>query len=135
MFKWVRENDLFAVPVHLTYKGQKSFNTLLGGFFSLTLILAFTTYSVFTLRHLIVNPHMSGQTTESYFRKSDDPATQYNITATTSTQAVQFQGIHGTGLPMLNDELNSNFRVVFYQWVNFSPTAIPGAPCRDVFSE
>ena len=52
----VRQLDLFAVPVQLTYKGQKGFNTLLGGFTSLVLIVILLTYSVVTLYTLIVDP-------------------------------------------------------------------------------
>ena len=45
----VRNIDLFAVPVSLTYKGKKKFSTPCGGFFSLLIILAFLIYSGLTL--------------------------------------------------------------------------------------
>ena len=52
----VRDQDLFAVPVSLTYKGKTKFNTLCGGCFSLVIILAFFTYAVVTLINLLKNP-------------------------------------------------------------------------------
>ena len=52
----VRDQDLFAVPVSLTYKGKTKFNTLCGGCFSLVLILAFFTYAVVTLYDLLTDP-------------------------------------------------------------------------------
>ena len=45
----VRRVDIFAVPVSLTYKGQRQFNTFVGGCFSLLLIVAFLTYSAISM--------------------------------------------------------------------------------------
>ena len=36
----VRRRDLFAIPVQLTYKGQRKFHTLLGGFCTVILTIA-----------------------------------------------------------------------------------------------
>jgi len=52
----VRNQDLFGVPVQLTYKGQKSFNTVCGGLFSLLLLVGFTVAFVLQFRSLYTNP-------------------------------------------------------------------------------
>ena len=52
----VRALDLFAVPVSLTYKGQKAFNTILGGCCSLLLIIGFVTFIAVNLHQLLMNP-------------------------------------------------------------------------------
>ena len=36
----IKQYDLFAIPVQLTYKGQRKFNTLLGGCCSIMMYLA-----------------------------------------------------------------------------------------------
>ena len=45
----VRGLDLFAVPVSLTYKGQKKFGTPCGGCFSIFIIICFMAYAGLTL--------------------------------------------------------------------------------------
>ena len=52
----VRNLDLFAVPVSLTYKGKTQFNTLCGGCFSLVIILMFVTYAGLSMHTLITKP-------------------------------------------------------------------------------
>ena len=43
--KILRHLDLFAVRVQLNYKGQKAFNTAVGGCISLLLVLGFLAYA------------------------------------------------------------------------------------------
>ena len=52
----VRNLDLFAVPVSLTYKGKTRFSTLCGGSISLVIILAFATYAGLYMHKLITDP-------------------------------------------------------------------------------
>ena len=52
----VRNVDMFAVPVSLTYKGKNRFNTFCGGCFSLLIILAFVIYSGIAMHKLITKP-------------------------------------------------------------------------------
>ena len=37
----VRAQDLFGMPVQLTYKGKTAFNSICGGFISIVMILGF----------------------------------------------------------------------------------------------
>ena len=43
---YVKESDLFGIPVQLTYKGQSAFNTLCGGIVSLMLISGLSIYFI-----------------------------------------------------------------------------------------
>ena len=63
----IRDFDLFAVPVSLTYKGKKRINTLLGGLCSLLLLISFLTYSALTLHHLIVHPVLKSNSENIFF--------------------------------------------------------------------
>ena len=56
----VRGLDLFAIPVSLTYKGKRFFDTLLGGFVSLILILVLSTYATMTLYNHLTSPQLFG---------------------------------------------------------------------------
>ena len=40
----VKEQDLFGVPVQLTYKGERTFNTAIGGCCSLLMIIFLVSY-------------------------------------------------------------------------------------------
>ena len=44
----VRKQDIFGIPVQLTYKGDTTFNTFCGGCISILFVLTFLT--VFSLR-------------------------------------------------------------------------------------
>ena len=46
VLEWIREWDFFAVPVRLNYKGQKAFNTTIGGCCTLTFLIGFFVYFV-----------------------------------------------------------------------------------------
>ena len=75
----LRDLDLFAVPVGLTYRGRRKFGTFIGGFFSLFLILSFTGYAIYTLHQLIVNPTLKNNTERLYVSNSQN-SELYNIT-------------------------------------------------------
>ena len=60
--------DLFAVPVSLTYKGERQFTTLLGGFFSLVIILSFLVFTAVSLHtHIVFPVFMQGNSVMTYF--------------------------------------------------------------------
>ena len=52
----IKQQDLFGVPVQLTYKGERAFNTAFGGCLSLLLIVGMTTYFVFSFLSTYNNP-------------------------------------------------------------------------------
>ena len=83
----VRNLDLFAVPVSLSYKGKTSFNTLSGGCLSLVIILTFITYAGLSLHHLIVHPVLWGRT-EYEIVSSEANTDAFNITTQTSSVAI-----------------------------------------------
>ena len=91
----VRELDLFAVPVSLTYKGNERFGTLCGGCLSLFIILVFTTYAVVALweqnfNPALHNPLIKGNTNANYFAYEANTK-RYDIATKSATIAVQIQ--------------------------------------------
>ena len=68
---FVREQDLFSVPVSLTYGGQTSFNTIYGGCVSLSMIIGLTVYFCITVRQLYVNPEYQAYPRRYDFSDSD----------------------------------------------------------------
>ena len=49
----VKGVDFFAIPVQLTYKNQRKFNTVVGGCCTLTIILAIlVTFPIFLIRDM-----------------------------------------------------------------------------------
>ena len=66
----IRRSDLFAIPVQLTYKGSKAFNTMVGGCFSIALILAFMSIFAVDIHRGITNPEYVTSVTTSFARFS-----------------------------------------------------------------
>ena len=54
--KAIKSQDLFAIPVQLTYRGEKGFNTFCGGCISVLLIAGLSTYFALSLHNLYMNP-------------------------------------------------------------------------------
>ena len=50
VLNFVREQDIFAIPVQLTYKGDKEFKTAIGGFFSILFYLTVAIYTAVVLK-------------------------------------------------------------------------------------
>ena len=92
MKEFLRDLDLFAVPVNLKYKGKSKFGTSVGGCLSLLLILLFTVYSGYTLHEMIVKPALQNNSVQLYFSYSDNTDV-YNITTSNSTIAIHIKGI------------------------------------------
>ena len=65
-FKFVRQLDLFAVRVQLSYKGRRAFNTATGGCISLLLVLSFLSYAAYTLHANLFNPELHSSQEFSY---------------------------------------------------------------------
>ena len=52
----IRQRDLFGVPVQLTYKGERTFNTAYGGCCSILLVLGLCTYFIFEVQRSYLEP-------------------------------------------------------------------------------
>ena len=87
----LRKIDLFAVPISLTYKGEKKFSTRIGGCLSLILLLGFVAYSIVTLYDLINNPYLQ-ENPETLYHSILENTEAYNVTTNNSTLAVLLQG-------------------------------------------
>ena len=53
---FVRELDFFAIPVQLTYKGNKEFNSAIGGLCSILFCLAVVIAMAVRINEIKVNP-------------------------------------------------------------------------------
>ena len=126
----IRGLDFFAVPVQLTYKGQKSFNTLLGGCCSLLIILVFLTYAIIDLHELIKNPILTGVNYEYYTPRAENTK-KYDILTNDFTMAYLVDHTHFSETKMTSDEINTYLRVIFYK--NLEP--VPASLCRDKYAE
>ena len=124
----VRDMDMFAVPVSLSYKGKSHFNTLCGGCFTLVLVLTFLSYSVISLHDLITNPVLKGNAQTSYFSSADNTDI-YNITTTNSTLAVAISNLYTA-----DENTNKLVRVVFKRITPFGLQFIPTVNCSDFFA-
>ena len=63
----IKELDRFGKPVALAYQGKKAYTTLVGGCFSITLMLAFGAYAIYEMHRLLVNPNYTpGVTSYKY---------------------------------------------------------------------
>ena len=132
----VRMLDLFAVPVSLTYKGQKAFNTILGGFCSLLLIIGFGTFITLDLHKVLTNPDFSETSTSLY--ASYQNSEPYELNTLNQTVALSIYRSD-----MTNEETNSYFRVYFLtevQTLNADNTTtkvetpVAAVLCRDFYS-
>ena len=56
MKKSIREQDLFGVPVMLSFQGETSFNTVCGGIVSMTLMMALSVGFLYQLFQLVYHP-------------------------------------------------------------------------------
>ena len=52
----IRDQDLFAIPVQLTYQGQREFGTIYGGCISICLVFALCTYFAISLHYEYIHP-------------------------------------------------------------------------------
>ena len=52
----IKSQDMFAVPVQLSYRGAKSFNTVCGGLASIFLVLFLIAYFAFEMHQAYTKP-------------------------------------------------------------------------------
>ena len=52
----IRQQDLFAIPVRLTFRGKRSFQSLLGGLISILFIMTATAFLVVHSLNFFASP-------------------------------------------------------------------------------
>ena len=90
MRKWIRRRDIFATPVHYTYKGSRDFRTGLGGLCSIILITAATVYFIVNAFEKGLRPSFRESQTSKYLVREDQ--TDYIIPTTTNNVAGHLLG-------------------------------------------
>ena len=54
--KKIKDQDLFAIPVQLTYQGRRAFGTIYGGCISICMVLALCAYFCFSFHREYNHP-------------------------------------------------------------------------------
>ena len=72
MRKWIRRRDIFATPVHHTYKGFRDFQTGLGGLCSIIFITAATVYFIVNAFDKGLRPSFRESQTSRYLVREDE---------------------------------------------------------------
>ena len=60
MLRFIKNRDMFATTVQLTYKGQKKFSTLLGGTCTILFVLALLVLFPWKLYQEVYHPYYYG---------------------------------------------------------------------------
>ena len=121
----MRKLDLFAVQVQLSYKGERSFNTALGGFCSLLLVLCFLAYAAYELNDNLSNEVLHNSQESIYAPISTD----FILPTQNSTLAVEI--LNGENLDDPQLEISKYLRVTF----TLADEQIPARFCTDVYAE
>ena len=90
MRKWIRRRDIFATPVHHTYRGAHNFKTGLGGLCSIILIAAAIIYFVVNAFEKGLRPNFRESQTSKYLAREDQ--TDYIIPTATNNVAGHLLG-------------------------------------------
>ena len=85
MLKWIRRRDIFATPVHYTYKGSRHFKTGLGGLCSILFIIAAIVYFTVNAFEKGLRPSFRESQTSKYLVREEE--TDYIIPTTTNNVA------------------------------------------------
>ena len=119
--------------MQLTYKGSKAFNTVVGGCFSIVLILAFITIFAFDIHKGITNPYYDSSSTTNFTRYNNnyDP---FVMGTENQTVAIALQSF------MSRKNIDENFRVYFwYNTFNYQnateSVAVQAVKCIDMYAE
>ena len=116
----IKNQDLFGVPVQLTYQGDKSFKTACGGCLSILFVLSFTVGFILQFRELYVNPQwVSSPETFDY------SSTRMTLSPNESTFAVSFYNV----VPPTS---NNTLRV---KYTDSTGASVAPMFCTDVYSE
>ena len=67
----IKDQDLFAIPVSLTYQGRRSFGTIYGGITSMCMVLTLCTYFAVSLHREYTFPDYYNLSPRSDYSVSD----------------------------------------------------------------
>ena len=88
---FIRNQDLFAAPVYLTYKGERAFNTAFGGCCSILFVLYAIAMVATGAISLWKNAKIAQNTSHAYLTYSHNEYT-YNLTSTYENLMGAFAG-------------------------------------------
>ena len=72
VINFVKRQDLFGVPVQLTYRGERAFTSFIGGFCSIMFVLSVISTFVVYSRRFFDNPQFSSNASVNFITYGDD---------------------------------------------------------------
>lgn len=131
----IRRQDFFAERVHLTYKGRRSFKTVVGGCVSIIMILALI--SIFTLdiyQLAVAHPEFSNSSHKTFVSYTNNNET---FKLDTKQQTVALAVSRSL---MRQSTIDEYFRVAFtYETLNYEGSStqiwIQAVKCTDFYAE
>ena len=130
-FELVKRQDLFAIPVQLTYKGERGFSSFLGGCCSIIFVLTVMALFGYYSHSFYKNPHFTSSASVSYITYDDE--TQPHYLQTNRTTFALYPDSY------YNHELEDSLRVRFYSYQEDDSggdwTPIQAVYCRDFFAD
>ena len=122
----IKNQDLFGVPVQLSYKGQTAFNTVCGGCLSVLIMMTFSVYFAVEIRQLYLHPeYLSTPYTLSFGSRTINVPTSEGLIAVGLTSITNSTELSQT-------TTNKMARVTFNKEVG---GYVPGVYCTDLFSQ
>ena len=107
----IKERDIFAIPVQLTYKGQRKFNTVCGGCCTIILYLAIFISFTILLLHELEKPEVKQTAPDIISVNEADSNTTWTIGTNSTTFAVAIK-------KPTDIDAEKYVRVNFYQYSN-----------------
>ena len=89
----IRQQDLFAIPVQLNYKGRRSFTTFIGGCCSILLVLSTIALFIYSSIDFFSDPRFSSNSSVSYITYSNETE-PYTMETNKTTMAVRIKGAY-----------------------------------------
>ena len=91
-FDFVKRQDLFAIPVQLTYKGERAFSSFTGGCCSILFVLIAVAIFAHNSHSFYKNPEFGTSASVSYTTYSDDtPPSNLPTNGTTMAILVNYE--------------------------------------------
>ena len=129
---FLRERDLFGVPVNLTFRGRSEFQTQLGGCCSLLLILFAMCYFAFYLKYYIEKPGFTSSYDMDYTAYQTDGKI-FSLNTTQQTVAVAL--LKGGDTSGVSSYFRVQFQVYNTNDISDPVQYVPAVLCNDLYAE
>ena len=107
-----KDNDVFSSPIYLTYKGKRSYPTVLGGLVSIILFVLMFLYSIY-LFHIVITRGETNQLTNMVVQDLYKSTRIHEIGKRNFGFAVAYRG---PNVNLLLDKSYFNLRIIQNRW-------------------